>query len=55
MDAPTYSAKEAAEVLRLPLRTLQSALKQEKYSGVDLWSVRHTLHHFPRPLGHRRD
>jgi chromosome partitioning protein len=54
MDAPSYSAKQAAEVLRLPLRTLQSALKQEKYSGVDLWSVRHTLHHFPRPLGHRR-
>jgi chromosome partitioning protein len=54
MDAPSYSAKAAAEVLGLPLRTLQSALKQEKYSGVDLWAVRHTLHHFPRPLGHRK-
>jgi chromosome partitioning protein len=54
MDAPTYSAKQAASVLRLPLRTLHSALKQEKYSGVDLWAVRHTLKHFPRPLGHRR-
>jgi chromosome partitioning protein len=54
MDAPSYSAKEAADVLGLPLRTLHSALKQDKYSGVDLWSVRHTLQHFPRPLGHRR-
>ena len=54
MDAPSYSAKEAAEVLGLPLRTLQSALKQNRYSGVDLWAVRHTLQHFPRPLGHRR-
>ena len=54
MDAPTYSAKRASDILGVPVKTLQAALKKDIYSGEDLWALRNQLGRLPTPLGHRK-
>ena len=54
MDAPSYSAKKAADLLGVPTRTLSGTLKQDAYSATDLWNLRETLHKFPASVGPRK-
>ncbi|MBX5481859.1 MAG: ParA family protein [Myxococcaceae bacterium] len=54
MQTPTYTAKRVAEMLGVPLRTLQAALKKDPYTAADLWELRGTLQKYPRPIGHRK-
>ncbi len=54
MDAPTYSAKRAADILGVTVKTLNATLKKDAYSGDDLWALRTQLGRRPTPLGSRK-
>jgi chromosome partitioning protein len=54
MDAPTYSSKQVAEMLGLPPKSSASVLKQDSYSGEEVWALRAELGQYPPSLGHRR-
>ncbi|MFZ5469552.1 MAG: ParA family protein [Myxococcota bacterium] len=54
MEAPNYSPKHAAELLGVPVKALQGALKKDLYSCEELWQLRTTLARHPAPLGHRK-
>ncbi|KFA90941.1 ParA family protein [Archangium violaceum] len=54
MDAPTYSSKQVAEMLGLPPKSIASALKQDSYTGAEVWALRAQLGAFPPSLGRRK-
>ena len=54
MDAPTYSAKRASDILGVPVKALQAALKKDVYSAEDLWTLRTQLGRRPVQIGHRK-
>src|SRR5215218_3106358 len=54
MDAPTYSARKAAELLEVPLQTLNGALKRDAYGPEDIWVLREKLNRLPPPLNGRK-
>lgn len=54
MDAPHYTPKQAAELLGVPARALQSAAKKDFYTPEDLWELRGRLAKYPPPLGTRK-
>ena len=54
MEAPTYSAKQVAELLGVKARELSSALKKDGYTPEDLWELRAKLERYPAAVGHRR-
>jgi chromosome partitioning protein len=54
MDAPTYSAKRASDILGVPVKALNAALKKDVYSAEDLWTLRAQLGRRPVPIGHRK-
>ncbi|ADO75430.1 ParA family protein [Stigmatella aurantiaca] len=54
MEAPTYTAKQVAEVLGVTPKELSGALKKDLYTPDDVWELRTTLQKFPAPIGHRR-
>ena len=54
MDAPTYSPKQVAEMLGVPLKSFTPALKQDSYTGAEVWALREQHGRFPTPLGRRK-
>lgn len=54
MQTPTYTAKRAADLLGIPVRTLHGAAKKDVYTAVDLWELRRDLARAPTPIGNRR-
>ncbi|OJH35141.1 ParA family protein [Cystobacter ferrugineus] len=54
MDAPTYSPKQVAEMLGVPLKSLTPTLEQDSYTGAEVWALREKLGLFPVPLGRRK-
>jgi len=54
MDAPTYSSKQVAEMLGLPPKSIAQALKQDSYTGAEVWALRAQLGAYPPPLGRRK-
>jgi chromosome partitioning protein len=54
MEAPTYSAKQVAELLGVSAKELPEELRKDTYSPDDVWELRETLQKFPAPIGHRR-
>lgn len=54
MEAPKYSAKQAAEMLGVPMRTLSSAMKKDAYSAEDVWELRGKLAKYPPQIGTRK-
>jgi chromosome partitioning protein len=54
MEAPTYSAKQAAEVLGVLLRDMTGAMKKEIYTAEDVWELRGKLARYPPPIGNRK-
>ncbi|MFY0563541.1 ParA family protein [Archangium lansingense] len=54
MDAPTYSSKQVAEMLGLPPKSIASALKQDSYTGAEVWALRAQLNAYPPALGRRK-
>lgn len=54
MQTPTYSAKKASELLGVPVRPLQAALKKDIYTASDLWELRQSLQKLPASIGHRK-
>ncbi|MCY1073830.1 ParA family protein [Archangium lansingense] len=54
MDAPTYSSKQVAEMLGLPPKSIASALKQDSYTGAEVWALRAQLNAYPPQLGRRK-
>lgn len=54
MDAPTYSPKRIAELLGVPVKTLQAQLSKERYLPLDLWELRQKMKRTPPPLGPRK-
>lgn len=53
MELPTYSPKQTAELLGVPVKTLNDR-KQEQYTAADLWELRAALQRFPPAIGDRR-
>ena len=51
MDAPTYSSKQVAELLGLPPKSITSVLKQDSYTGEEVWALRGELGCYPPALG----
>ena len=54
MENPTYSAKRTGELLGIPLKTLQGALKKDEYTAEELWGLRGKLGKLPASMGHRK-
>ena len=54
MDVPTYSSKQVAEMLGQPLKALAPSLKQDSYTGAEVWALREALSLRPPSLGRRR-
>ncbi len=54
MDAPTYSARQVAEMLGVSSKELSGALKKDAYTPEDVGELRATLDKYPEPIGHRR-
>lgn len=54
MESPRFEPKLAAELLGVPLRQLQSALRKEAYDGQDLWELRAKLSRYPASVGSRK-
>jgi chromosome partitioning protein len=54
MQMPTYSAKRASEMLGVPVRALQQALKKDPYTAEEVWELRGKLQRYPPSIGSRR-
>lgn len=54
MDAPTYSAKQVAELLGVSSKELSGELKKDTYTPDDVWELRASLDKYPAPISHRR-
>lgn len=54
MQTPAFTQKEVAELLGVPARAVQGALKKEQYSGADLWELRARLGRRPSSIGTRK-
>ena len=53
MELPTYSPKQTAELLGVPVKALNDR-KQEQYTAADLWELRESLQRRPPVIGDRR-
>ena len=54
MEALTYSPRETADLLDVPLKALALALPREAYSAEELWQLRDRLKRQPPALGQRK-
>ena len=54
METPLYNAKRTGELLGVPLRTLQGALKKDLYTAEEVWGLRGSLGKLPAAVGNRK-
>src|SRR5262245_10298728 len=54
MNAPTYQPKHVADLLGVPLKSLNDALRKDVYTSVDVWGLRDKLEKHPPNVGNRR-
>jgi chromosome partitioning protein len=54
MEAPTYTRKQIADLLGVPMKSVQSFSKKETYSFEDVLTLRKRLDRHPVSLGQRR-
>ncbi len=54
MEAPSYNPKQTAELLGVPVKALQAALRKDAYSPTDVWDLRAKLSKRPPSIGSRK-
>ena len=54
MDSITYSARRAAQLLKVEPKELSAALRKDSYSALDLLALRQRMKRLPPPMGPRR-
>ena len=54
MELPSYSPREAADVLGVTGKELAEALKKDAYSASDVWELRGKLKRYPPSIGNRK-
>ena len=54
MESPQFEVKQVAELVGVPAKQINAVLRQERYSGADLWMLREKLARKPAPMGGRR-
>src|SRR5262245_13483682 len=54
MNPPTYTLKQTAQILDVPLKPVLAALPKEVYTSEDLWELRGKLAKYPPSVGNRK-
>ena len=54
MDTPSYTPKQAAELLRITPKVLKAALEKDAFSPEDVWDLRAKLNLYPPSVGTRK-
>lgn len=54
METPKYSVKRAADLLGVPYKLVQGAMRKDSYTPEDLWKLRSKLKRRPLAVGRRK-
>ncbi|MBI3184387.1 MAG: ParA family protein [Myxococcales bacterium] len=54
MNPPVYSARLAAEMLKVPAKALAAAMDKQSYSAEEVWELRDKLAQHPPSVGNRK-